>query len=98
MGEYLSADEVEERFAKPLQQLAKEFRSLCERWNDAYASGKIAKPDLLLNDQMPENGLKLLRKLYRETEHKLDDAVEGVYRYRKNESRSATGSSKRTRR
>ncbi len=96
MGEYLTADDVEKRFAKPLLQLAEDFGSLCKRWNDACASGKIAKPDLLLNEQMPESGLKLLRKLYREADNKLDDAIEGVYRYRKNEGKQATGSQKQT--
>lgn len=86
MGQYLTSDEVRRRFTDPLSKLAADFAQLCKRWDKAHKAGEISRPDLLLNDVLPEMGLGRLRKLLREASGKLDDAAAGVYRYRKTES------------
>ncbi|MBN2023278.1 MAG: hypothetical protein JW809_10855 [Pirellulales bacterium] len=67
--------------------LAKDFVRLCDRWKKAQESGRLPRPDLLLNDTMPAKALVLLRRLHDETLVKLDAAVAGVYRYRDSERR-----------
>ena len=54
MGHYLTADDVRERFVRPLAELSGDFAKLCKRWENAYETGRIARPDLLLNDVLPE--------------------------------------------
>jgi hypothetical protein len=71
----------------PLAELSGDFAVLCKQWQQAYAAGRIARPDLLLNDVLPDAALARLRKLFRETSGKLEDATAGVYRYRKVEAR-----------
>ena len=89
MGRYLTPDDVRERFAQPLSTLAAEFTELCKRWEKAYKAGEIARPDLLLNEVLPAAGIGRLRKLLREASGKVDDAIAGVYRYRKTSARPA---------
>jgi hypothetical protein len=89
VGHYLTANDVRERFAEPLAALAVEFGELCKRWEKAGQSGGIARADLLLNDVLPQVALGRLRKLLREASGKLDDALAGVYRYRKVEAKRA---------
>ena len=71
----------------PLAELSGDFAALCKQWERAYAAGRIARPDLLLNDVLPEAAIARLRKLLRETSGKLEDAMAGVYRYRKVEAK-----------
>ena len=85
MGQYLTSGDVRKRFAGPLLKLASDFSELCERWEEAYKSGDIVRPDLLLNEVTPEAAIATLRKFLRETSGKLDDAIGGVYRYRDTE-------------
>ncbi|MGD0896989.1 MAG: hypothetical protein ABR915_04075 [Thermoguttaceae bacterium] len=87
MGHYLAANDVRERFAEPLSGLATGFADLCKRWERARRSGQIARSDLLLNDVLPQAALGQLRKLLREASGKLEDAIAGVYRYRKVEAK-----------
>ncbi len=75
MGHYLTAGDVRKRFVEPLAQLSGDFAKLCQQWEDAEAKGQIARPDLLLNDVLPEAALARLRKLLRETSGKLEDAL-----------------------
>ena len=86
MGHYLTADDLRERFVRPLAKLSGDFAKLCKRWDSAYESGRIARPDLLLNDVLPEAAMLRLGKLLRESACKLEDAVAGVYRYRRVEA------------
>ena len=87
MGHYLTSDEIRTRFVVPLAELSGDFAALCKQWEKAYAAGQIARPDLLLNDVLPEAAIARLRKLFRETAGKLEDAVAGVYRYRNVEAK-----------
>jgi hypothetical protein len=87
VGHYLKANEVRERFAEPLSGLATGFAELCKRWEKARQSGQVARGDLLLNDVLPLAALGRLRKLLREASGKLEDAIAGVYRYRKVEAK-----------
>ena len=89
MGHYLTADDVRERFVRPLAELSGDFAKLCKRWESAYETGRIARPDLLLNDVLPDAAILRLRKLLREGSCKLEDAVAGVYRYRRVEASRA---------
>ncbi len=89
MGHYLTAGDVRKRFVEPLAQLSGDFAKLCQQWEDAEAKGQIARPDLLLNDVLPEAALARLRKLLRETSGKLEDALAGVYRYRNVEAKQS---------
>jgi len=82
MGQYLTSEDVRERFAGPLLELAADCKRLCDRWEETQKSRAIARPDLLLNDVTPTAALGTLRKFIREASGKLDDAVAGVYRYR----------------
>ena len=87
MGRYLTSDDVHERFAVPLANLAAEFDALCKKWEEMQRSGAISRPDLLLNHVTPEAAIGTLRKFLREASGKLEDAVAGVYRYRKTQVR-----------
>jgi hypothetical protein len=87
VGHYLTANDVRERFAEPLSELATGFAELGKRWEKARQSGQIARGDLLLNDVLPLSALGRLRKLLREASGKLEDAMAGVYRYRKVEAK-----------
>ena len=87
MGHYLTSDEMRTRFVVPLAELSGDFAAVSKQWEKAYAAGQIARPDLLLNDVLPEAAIARLRKLYRETAGKLEDAVAGVYRYRNVEAK-----------
>jgi hypothetical protein len=87
VGHYLTANDVRERFAEPLSELATGFAELCKRWEKARQAGQIARGDLLLNDVLPLSALGQLRKLLREASGKLEDAMAGVYRYRKVEAK-----------
>jgi hypothetical protein len=78
----LTTSDVRKRFVEPLAELSGDFAALCEQWENAYETGQIARPDLLLNDVLPEAAIARLRKLFRETSGKLEDAIAGVYRYR----------------
>jgi hypothetical protein len=78
---------VRKRFVEPLGALCDDFARICTRWDKAYRAGEIARPDLLLNDVLPEAAIARLRKLLRETSGKLEDAAAGVYRYRKVEAK-----------
>jgi predicted component of type VI protein secretion system len=89
MGHYLTAADVRKRFVAPLAELSGDFAELCQTWEDAVATQRIARRDLLLNDVLPEAAIARLRKLLRETSGKLEDAVAGVYRYRKVEARQS---------
>jgi hypothetical protein len=86
MGQYLTAEEVRERFAGPLLELAAECKRLCDRWDEAEQGELIARPDLLLNNVTSQAALGTLRKFFREASGKLDDAIAGVYRYRKSKA------------
>ena len=81
------AKDVRERFAEPLSALAAGFADLCKRWEKACQSGQVARDDLLLNDVLSQAALGRLRKLLREASGKLEDAMAGVYRYRKVEAK-----------
>ncbi len=83
MGHYRTAAEVRKRFVAPLAELSADFAALCRRWEEADEAAQIARPDLLLNDVLPEAALARLQKFFRETSGKLSDAVAGIYRYRK---------------
>lgn len=87
MGQYLTSERVRARYAKPLTVLSKDFVRLCDRWKKAHDSGRLPRPDLLLNDTMPGKALALLRRLHDEAAAKLDEAMAGVYRYRDTERR-----------
>jgi hypothetical protein len=89
VGHYLTANDVRERFAQPLAEMTTGFAELCERWEKARKTGQISRGDLLLNDVLPLGGLGQLRKLLREASGKLEDAMAGVYRYRKVEAKRA---------
>ena len=82
MGQYLTSEDLRERFAGPLLELAADCKRLCDRWDEAQKGRDIARPDLLLNDVTPTAALGSLRKFIREASGKLDDAIAGVYRYR----------------
>jgi hypothetical protein len=96
VGQYLASSDVRKRFAEPLAELASEFEKLCRRWERTRKARKIARPDLLLNDSLPQAAIGTLRKLLREASGKLDDAIAGVYRYRRTETRGGrrTGAAK----
>jgi len=79
VGHYLTPDDVRERFVRPLEDLSGEFAKTLQALESAYESGRIARPDLLLNDVLPAAALSRLRKLLRESSCKLEDAVAGVY-------------------
>lgn len=79
----------------PLMQLAGDFAEVCKRWDRLHQSGELPRDDLVINDVMPETSLGRLRKLHREIEGKLEDAVAGVYRYRDAERRHAPRKRKR---
>jgi hypothetical protein len=87
MGRSLTPGEFRARFVKPLSELANSFKKLCDDWERAHSSGSLRRADLLLNNATSEAGIVALRKLYRETTSKLEDAVAGSYRYRDAERR-----------
>ena len=60
MGHYLTSDEIRTRFVVPLAELSGDFAALCKQWEKAYAAGQIARPDLLLNDVLPEAAIARL--------------------------------------
>ena len=74
-------------FVQPLAQLTSDYTEFCKRWEKANETGTLPRPDLLLNDVLPEAGIGRLRKLLREAAGKLEDALGGVYRYRNIESK-----------
>ncbi|MBN1910187.1 MAG: hypothetical protein JW818_10640 [Pirellulales bacterium] len=97
MGHYLTSENVRSQFAKPISSLAKDLIRLCDRWNRACAAGNLSRPDLLLNDVMPEKALDVLRRFEEEASIKLEDAVAGIYRYRDSERRDAKKKAKKRR-
>jgi len=82
MAEILTAIELKEQFTSPLFVLAAEFRKLDEEWAAAVKEGAIPRSELLLNTKMAIKALGTLRKFRREAAGKLQDAKDGVYRYR----------------
>ncbi len=89
MGHYLTAGDVRKRFVEPLAELSADFAEQCRQWEHAVRTKQIARPDLLLNDVLPEAAIARLRKFFRETSGKVADAIAGVYRYRNVEAQRA---------
>ena len=88
MGEFLTPDDIHARLAQPVAALAENLTRLCRRWAEAYQAGQISRPELLVNNVMPEKALGTLCRFHDEVCAKLESAIAGSYRYRDAERRA----------
>jgi hypothetical protein len=90
MAEYLTPQEVRTRIVAGLMSLAADFSRAVDDWEKAVSDGEIKRPDILLNIKMGEDAIKAtLPRLLREVKGKVEDAENGVLRYRNNKTRKA---------
>lgn len=82
MGRFRTSKEVRRLILTPLTEMAANVSTLCDSWDESVESGKLVRPDLLINESMALSALATLRKYVRDLSGKLQTAEEGVYRYR----------------
>lgn len=94
----LTSEDLRRRFAAPLAELAVQFGHDAERLADAVQTKKVPREYMELNVKRAEAAIQLLRSFHRrEVRDKLEDMLEGTYRWRDAERRAGRGQRKKRR-
>ncbi len=88
--ERVTVDTLRTDLIGPLSKLVIDLTNSTERMSEAIRTGAMAHEHLEMNLKRARNAIKLLRSIYRkEVQDKIEDAIEGTYRWRMAEKRAA---------
>jgi hypothetical protein len=83
MAKYMTPEQARAEFVTPLLTRLSELTQALDRWDVAIKNKQLSRHDILINEKTAKLAIERdLRRLAREIEDKVEDAIKGVYRYR----------------